>query len=85
MRELISGDLEVIVSGNQPVTHAANAVTRTVPFVMTADGTPVALGFVQSLARPGSNVTGLTYQSAGTSTRSDYNYLESVRTFMMGL
>jgi putative ABC transport system substrate-binding protein len=62
MRELISVDVDVIVSGNQPVTQAAHDATRTIPIVMTTDGTPVELGFVQSLARPGGNITGLTFQ-----------------------
>ena len=62
MRELISLDVDVIASGNQPVTQAAHAATQTIPIVMTTDGTPIELGYVQSLARPGGNITGLTFQ-----------------------
>jgi putative ABC transport system substrate-binding protein len=42
------------------MTRAAKAVTTTVPIVMAASGDPVATGLVQSLARPGGNLTGLT-------------------------
>src|SRR5262249_25433723 len=38
---------------------------RTIPIVMIGIGDPVGNGFVASLARPGGNVTGLTYSGAG--------------------
>ena len=39
---------------------AAKAVTTTVPIVMASSADPVGDGVVQSLARPGGNITGLT-------------------------
>ena len=60
MRELISLKVDVIVSVTNPSTLAAKNATRTVPIVMLASVDPVENGLVQSLARPGGNVTGLT-------------------------
>ena len=50
----------ILVSGNRPILAAKNA-TKTIPIVMTGLGPdPVEAGFIDSLARPGGNVTGLT-------------------------
>jgi putative ABC transport system substrate-binding protein len=59
IRELLSMNVDVIVTGTSSLTHAAKEVTQTVPIVMIG-ATPVERGVVQSLARPGGNVTGLT-------------------------
>src|SRR5215813_7517825 len=53
-------DIIVVASGDQWIRAAKNA-TRTIPIVMMGQGTdPVRAGHVESLARPGGNVTGLT-------------------------
>ena len=53
-------DIIVVASGDQWIRAAKNA-TRTIPIVMTGQGSdPVRAGHVESLARPGGNVTGLT-------------------------
>src|SRR5499425_39012 len=53
-------DIIVVGSGDQWIRAAKNA-TRTIPIVMMGQGIdPVEAGFVESLARPGGNVTGLT-------------------------
>jgi putative tryptophan/tyrosine transport system substrate-binding protein len=53
-------DIIVVASGDQWIRAAKNA-TRTIPIVMMGQGTdPVRAGFVESLARPGGNVTGFT-------------------------
>ena len=53
-------DIIVVASGDQWIRAAKNA-TRTIPIVMMGQGSdPVAAGHVESLARPGGNVTGLT-------------------------
>ena len=53
-------DIIVVAGGAIPVRAAKNA-TKTIPIVMVGPGIdPVAAGFVESLARPGGNVTGIT-------------------------
>ena len=51
----------IVVSGGTPLIQAAKNATRTIPIVIAGQGNdPVRAGFVESLARPGGNVTGLT-------------------------
>src|SRR5437899_8610085 len=51
----------IVVGGGTLVIRAAMNESKTIPIVMTGQGAdPVALGFVESLSRPGGNVTGLT-------------------------
>ena len=53
-------DIIVVAGGAGPIRAAKNA-TKTIPIVMTGVGAdPVEAGLVESLARPGGNVTGLT-------------------------
>ena len=58
--ELSRRDVDVIVSSSTGTTDALLQATKSIPIVMTTVDDPVARGFVRSLARPGSNVTGLT-------------------------
>src|SRR5215471_12390395 len=51
----------ILVAGGDMWIRAAKNATKTIPIVMTGGGSdPVETGFVDSLARPGGNVTGLT-------------------------
>jgi putative ABC transport system substrate-binding protein len=51
----------IVVSGGTVTVRAAKNATTTIPIVMTGGGAdPVEAGLIQSLARPGGNVTGLT-------------------------
>jgi len=50
---------DVIVTSTTPATQAAKNATRAIPIVMIGLGDPVGAGLVDSLARPGGNVTGL--------------------------
>jgi len=51
----------IVVAGGEPVIQAAKNATKTIPIVMVGAGSdPVKAGLIESLARPGGNVTGLT-------------------------
>jgi putative ABC transport system substrate-binding protein len=56
--DLVRSDVDVIVAGVTQASLAAKAATRSIPIVMVGVGDPVAVGLVESLARPGGNVTG---------------------------
>ena len=60
--QLLQLKVDVIVSPTQPGILAAMHMqaTKTIPIVMVTNQDPVAEGFVDSLARPGGNITGLT-------------------------
>jgi putative ABC transport system substrate-binding protein len=59
-QQLINLKPDVIVAGGGgPSARAAMSLTRVIPIVVPATADPVLEGLVQSLARPGGNVTGL--------------------------
>ena len=62
--ELVRLKVDVLVATATPATLAAKNATRTIPIVFMGVGDPVASGLVDSLARPGGNITGLTNISA---------------------
>jgi putative ABC transport system substrate-binding protein len=57
--ECVRLNADVIAVSTTPATQAAKTATRTIPIVMLSLGDPVGAGLVESLARPGGNVTGL--------------------------
>jgi len=63
--ELVRLDVDIIVAPATPAAVAAKNATGRIPIIMVGVGDPVKSGFVASLARPGGNVTGLTYSGAG--------------------
>jgi len=64
--ELIQMTPDVLVAGFGTVAaKAAKAAANGIPVVFTAVGDPVGAGVINSLARPGANVTGLTDLAAG--------------------
>jgi putative ABC transport system substrate-binding protein len=58
--ELLALLPDVILASATPSVQALQQATRTVPIVFAIVADPVGAGFVDSLARPGSNVTGFT-------------------------
>jgi putative tryptophan/tyrosine transport system substrate-binding protein len=56
---------EIIVSLGTQATRAVRAVTQTIPIVFVHVADPLSGGIVQSLARPGGNITGFaSYESS---------------------
>jgi len=85
IRELVSIKADVIVTVTTPMTRAAKEVTQTVPIVMAGGGNPVREGLIESLARPGGNITGLAaltgleYFAKGTSSSLGARSLSAVQ------
>jgi putative tryptophan/tyrosine transport system substrate-binding protein len=61
--DLVARKVDVIVTIGTDMTLAAKRVTTTVPIVMAGSTDPVEAGIVASLARPGGNVTGQTFNT----------------------
>jgi putative tryptophan/tyrosine transport system substrate-binding protein len=62
--ELVRLGVDVIVAHFTPAVTAAMEATRTIPIVMAPAGAPLQMGIIDSLARPGGNVTGLSAMDA---------------------
>jgi putative tryptophan/tyrosine transport system substrate-binding protein len=58
-RELVSLGVDLIVTRGTPAVLAAKTATSTIPIVMAALAEPLGVGLVESIARPGGNITGL--------------------------
>lgn len=59
--ELVRRKVDIIVAVATQSSLAARNATRTIPVVMVAAGDPVATGLITNLARPGANITGLSF------------------------
>src|SRR6516165_7464509 len=59
--ELVKLRIDVLVAHSTPGVRAAKQATSTIPIVMAIVGDPIAAGLVESLSRPGGNLTGLTF------------------------
>jgi putative ABC transport system substrate-binding protein len=62
--ELVRLKVDVLLAPATPEALAAKNATRTIPIVFVGVGDPVAAGLIDSLARPGGNITGFTTISA---------------------
>jgi putative ABC transport system substrate-binding protein len=67
--DLVKRKVDLIVTTDTPATRAAQQATATIPLVMVNVIDPVGSGFVDSLARPGGNITGLTSMTGDISTK----------------
>jgi putative tryptophan/tyrosine transport system substrate-binding protein len=66
--ELVAAKVDVIVATGAAVP-ALKQATATIPIVMAATSDPVSQGLVQSLARPGGNITGMSLQAIETTSK----------------
>ena len=62
--ELVRLNCDVIVTVGGASTIAAKKATPTIPIVMGYSGEPIEAGFIASMARPGGNITGLSFFSS---------------------
>jgi putative ABC transport system substrate-binding protein len=73
IRELMNLRVDLLLAQGTSVTAAAKRATATIPIV-SVSGDPLGAGFVQSLSRPGGNITGLSFDrrriSVGSGLRS---------------
>ena len=61
--ELVREKVEMIVANGGPAARSAKDATKTIPIVFATSGEPVETGFVDSIARPGGNMTGMSWLS----------------------
>jgi putative ABC transport system substrate-binding protein len=59
--DLVRANVDVIVTQSTPAALAAKRATNKIPIVMATSGDAVGSGVVESLSRPGGNVTGTTF------------------------
>ena len=59
--DLIRLNVEIIVTTSSATTWAAKEATKSIPIVMTVSADALGEGLVTSLARPGENITGMTF------------------------
>jgi putative tryptophan/tyrosine transport system substrate-binding protein len=61
--ELVRLNVDIILASSTPEAVAAKKATKTIPIIVYSGNDPVAAGLVDSLARPGGNITGFTFIS----------------------
>ena len=77
-REMVERKVDLIVTGVNLQTMAARRATQTIPIVMILGKDIVAEGFVASYARPGGNITGLTWEMGDGSTVKRLEHLKEL-------
>jgi putative ABC transport system substrate-binding protein len=65
--ELVGSKVDLIIAPTTPAIAAAKQTTTTIPIVMLSGADPVSAEFIDSLPRPGGNITGVTGVSAALS------------------
>ena len=65
VKEIVGSNPDVIVTAVNMTTDAVKSLTQTIPIVMAIGTDVIAAGYAKSLARPGGNVTGITWDVGG--------------------
>jgi len=68
--ELVQLRVDAIMTWFTPAAIAAKQATREIPIVMSGVGDPVATGLIESLSRPGGNVTGISANVGGLQSKA---------------
>ena len=68
-QDLITHNVDIIVAWGTPAVAAAKRITTRIPIVMASSGDAAATGLVESLSRPGGNVTGVSWHHAELATK----------------
>jgi putative ABC transport system substrate-binding protein len=79
--DFVRQKVDVIITTGTPTTLAAKQATAIIPIVFVAAGDPVADNLIASLARPGGNITGLSFESTDLAGKR----VELLRAVMPGL
>jgi putative ABC transport system substrate-binding protein len=79
--ELVAMAPDIILASSSPTVAALQAATRTVPIVFAHTVDPVGAGFVESLTRPGGNITGFVLFEYGIGAK----WLELLKEIALGL
>jgi putative ABC transport system substrate-binding protein len=80
-REFVRLKVDIIVTYSTPAVIAVKQVTSVIPVVFAGAADPVGTGLVESLARPGGNITGVSLQSTDIARKR----LELLRELVPGL
>lgn len=67
--ELVALKVDLIVTLGSPAAAAAKGATSSIPIVMALAGDPVGVGLIDSLARPGANITGFSDNATALSAK----------------
>ena len=62
LKEVVRSKPDVIITGPNTVTTAAQAATQSIPIVMTGGTEVIDAGYARSFATPGGNITGITFE-----------------------
>jgi len=65
VKEIVTGNPHVIVTAVNTMTDVVRSETQTIPIVMAIGTDVVAAGYAKSLAKPGGNITGITWDVGG--------------------
>ena len=75
--EAVARNPDLIIASGTPAIRAVQQATKTIPVIMASAGDPIGSGFIQTLARPGGNITGLANMSLDLSAKS-YEFLRTI-------
>jgi hypothetical protein len=79
IKEQIQQKVDVIMSARADILLAAMRATRSIPIVFAAVDDPVGAGLVDSLAKPGANVTGVAWDSTTKIAGKQFQLLRELR------